>query len=100
MKGETKSQIKITKKTEDKLLGLIPKFVYYSDYGNLDSEIYLPHVIENFERTDLGEKERAKSRSLKVLFEFVKLSPDDILRLEKKKVKPKQQLPLIIRIRR
>ena len=61
----------------------IPTFVYYSDYGNLDSEIYLPHVIDNFKRKDLGEKERAKSRSLKVLFEFVNLSPNQILELGK-----------------
>ena len=31
----------------------IPPFVYYSQYGNLDSEIYLPHVIENLDRDDL-----------------------------------------------
>ncbi|MDL2323125.1 AAA family ATPase [Bacteroidales bacterium OttesenSCG-928-A17] len=61
----------------------LPKFVYYSDYGNLDSEIYLPHVIENFGRKDLGERERAKSRSLKVLFEFVNLEPEQILELGK-----------------
>lgn len=63
--------------------GKLPKFVYYSDYGNLDSEIYLPHVIENFGRKDLGERERAKSRSLKVLFEFVNLEPEQILELGK-----------------
>lgn len=61
----------------------LPKFVYYSDYGNLDSEIYLPHVIENFGRNDMGERERAKSRSLKVLFEFVNLEPEQILELGK-----------------
>lgn len=65
------------------VLNALPKFVYYSDYGNIDSEIYLPHVIENFGRTDLGQKERAKSRSLKVLFEFVNLSPEQILELGK-----------------
>ena len=67
----------------------LPKFVYYSDYGNLDSEIYLPHIIDNFGRTDLGERERAKSRSLKVLFEFVNLSPEQILELGKEAL-PKQ----------
>ena len=61
----------------------LPKFVYYSNYGNLDSEIYLPHVIENLEREDLGEKERAKARTLKVLFEFVNLQPKEILELGK-----------------
>ena len=65
------------------VLRALPKFVYYSDYGNIDSEIYLPHVIDNFERDDLGQREKAKSRSLKVLFEFVNLSPIQILELGK-----------------
>lgn len=59
----------------------LPKFVYYSNYGNLDSEIYLPHVIQNLARKDLGAKEQAKARTLKVLFEFVKLQPKEILEL-------------------
>lgn len=67
----------------DEVYQTLPKFVYYSDYGNIDSEIYLPHVIENFERDDLGQREKAKSRSLKVLFEFVNLAPKQILELGK-----------------
>ncbi|QAT84356.1 hypothetical protein EJ065_2784 [Corallococcus coralloides] len=63
------------------VVGQMPKFVYYSNYGNLDSEIYLPHVIENMNRTGLGAKEAAKARTLKVLFEFVRLSPQEILEL-------------------
>lgn len=59
----------------------IPKFVYYTNYGNLDSEIYLPHVIENMKRDDLGPREEAKVRTLKVLFEFVGLEPHEILEL-------------------
>jgi energy-coupling factor transporter ATP-binding protein EcfA2 len=59
----------------------LPSFVYYSNYGNLDSEIYLPHVIENMKRNDLGSKEGAKARTLKVLFEFVGLKPEEILEL-------------------
>jgi hypothetical protein len=59
----------------------LPKFVYYSTYGNLDSEIYLPHVIQNMARTDLGVREQAKARTLKVLFEFVRLQPEEILEL-------------------
>lgn len=61
----------------------VPPFVYYSNYGNLDSEIYLPHVIENLARTDLGAREEAKARTLKVLFEFVRLKPQEILELGK-----------------
>lgn len=59
----------------------IPSFVYYSNYGNLDSEIYLPHVVQNLRRDDLGSKEAAKARTLKVLFSFVQLRPEEILEL-------------------
>ena len=59
----------------------MPSFVYYTNYGNLDSEIYLPHVIQNMGRADLGAKEEAKARTLKVLFEFVGLEPQEILEL-------------------
>lgn len=68
---------------EKEVYQALPKFVYYSDYGNIDSEIYLPHVIDNFNRDDLGQREKAKSRSLKVLFEFVNLSPKQIRELGK-----------------
>ena len=64
---------------EDYIWSRIPSFVYYSNYGNLDSEIYLPHVIENLKRKDLGAKEQARARTLKVLFKFVKLQPEEIL---------------------
>ena len=59
----------------------LPPFVYYSNYGNLDSEIYLPHVVENLERDDLGAKEAAKARTLRVLFRFVRLNANEILEL-------------------
>ena len=57
---------------------LLPIFVYYSNYGNLDSEIYLPHVIDNSERDDLRGKELAKHKTLDILFKFVGLSPQEI----------------------
>jgi hypothetical protein len=65
------------------ILKNLPSFVYYSNYGNLDSEIYLPHVIQNMERADLGAKEEAKVRTLRVLFDFVKLEPKEIMELGK-----------------
>lgn len=63
------------------ILENLPRFVYYSNYGNLDSEIYLPHVVQNLKRIDLGAREAAKARTLRVLFSFVKLEPDQILEL-------------------
>jgi len=73
--------IQTTPDIKQKVLKEIPKFVYYSDYGNLDSEIYLPRVIEDFAREDLSESARAKARTLDVLFKFVKLSPTEIYEL-------------------
>ncbi len=57
---------------------LAPHSVYYANYGNLDSEIYLPHVIENLDREDLRGVTAEKTRTLRVLFEFVKLKPIEI----------------------
>lgn len=74
-------EINTTSEIRQKVLKNIPKFVYYSDYGNLDSEIFLPRVIEDFERTDLSESARAKVRTLDVLFKYVKLSPKEIYEL-------------------
>lgn len=63
------------------IISKIPRFVYYSNYGNLDAQIYLPHVIENMKRDDLGAKELAKVRTIKVLFDLVNLSADEIYEL-------------------
>lgn len=65
----------------DAVVAALPSFVYYSNYGNLDSEIYLPHVVENLVREDLGAKEAAKARTLRVLFSFVQLEAQEILEL-------------------
>lgn len=59
----------------------LPKFVYYSNYGNLDAQIYLPHVVDNMKRDDLSTREAAKARTLKVLFDLVNLSPEEVLEL-------------------
>jgi hypothetical protein len=61
----------------------LPSFVYYTTYGNLDTEIYLPHVIDDLKRADLTGKAEARARTLRVLFDFVRLMPDQILELGK-----------------
>ena len=38
-------------------------------------------VVQNLERKDLGAKDEAKARTLRVLFRFVKLEPKEILEL-------------------
>lgn len=73
--------IDTTLEIRKKVLDSLPNFVYYSDYGNLDSEIFLPHVIADNKRNDLTESARAKARTLDVLFKYVKLSPQEIYEL-------------------
>lgn len=63
------------------VLSRMPAFVFYSSWGNLDSEIYLPHVVDNMGRTDIGAKEASKARTLQMLFDFVGLKPSEILEL-------------------
>ncbi|MDQ2769428.1 MAG: AAA family ATPase, partial [Bacteroidota bacterium] len=87
---KTNSFVSLTGDDFTHYFGLLPQFVYFSDYGNLDSEIYLPHVIANSSRADLSENQRAKARSLDVLFKYVKLNPKEILELGQEA--PTQQL--------
>lgn len=75
---------------KEKILKIIPKFVYYASYANLNSELYLPNIINNLGRyNDLPEKEKNKAKTLKVLFDYVKLSPDEILNLGKESINSK-----------
>ncbi|TSE04367.1 AAA family ATPase [Aquimarina algiphila] len=72
----------VTNEVFKKICQHIPKFVYYSEYGNLDSDLYLPHVKDNLNRiTELTDKERMKARTLKILFSHLKLDPDEIMEL-------------------
>lgn len=77
----SKPQLSDSAKVIDYLTKNMPKYVYYSNYGNLDSQIYLPRVLEDIDKKDLGVKEAAKARTLKTLFKFVKLSPQEITTL-------------------
>ena len=66
------------------ILDGMPKFVYYSNYGNLDAQIYLPHTVKllNGEKVP-GFDNQAKVRTLRVLFDFVNLKPQEVLDLGK-----------------
>ena len=63
----------------DALCACIPKFIYYDEYGNLDSDLYLPPIISNLKRIDsLSGKERMQARALKTLFGYLRLGDDEI----------------------
>ena len=59
----------------------VPHFVYYSNYGNLTSKIYLPHVIKWLAGEEITgvRKNDDQLRTIKVLFEYVGLEPEEIL---------------------
>lgn len=61
----------------------LPKFVYYSNYGNLASEVYLPHAIKWLKgETITGfPTNEDQIRTIKVLFDYVNLKPEEILKL-------------------
>lgn len=89
LKHEVSNEVKELNKTRitddenilERVKTCMPKYVYYSNYGNLDSQIYLSRVVTELNKTDLTEREAAKVRTLKTLFEFVRLNPDEINRL-------------------
>lgn len=66
------------------MIAEMPSFVYYSNYGNLDAQIYLPHAIKWLNNEEVaGIDNSAKVRTLRVLFDFVKLNPQEVLDLGK-----------------
>ena len=67
------------------VLNELPKFVYYSNYGNLSTKIYLPNVIKWLKGETVPgiEVNEDQVRTLRVLFDFVKLDPKEILELGK-----------------
>ena len=71
------------KEIHDLIVSEIPSFVYYSDYGNLDAEIYLPQAVKLLESKSMGFDNAAKVRTLRMLFEFVNLNPQEVLELGK-----------------
>lgn len=65
------------------LEGAIPSFVYYSNYGNLSSHVYLPYAKKwlNGESVQGIDTNEDQVRTLKELFSFVHLEPDEIINL-------------------
>lgn len=70
---------------EEAIIQMMPKFVYYSNYGNLSSKIYLPYALKwiNGEKVQGIDTNIEQVRTLRVLFDFVKLDPREIMELGK-----------------
>lgn len=69
----------------DSVVKYLPKFVYYSNYGNLSTRIYLPHVIKWLKGETVPgiDKNSDQIRTLRVLFKYVNLEPEEIRDLGK-----------------
>ena len=83
--GEEFDQEAYEENITDAILNQLPKFVYYSNYGNLSTKIYLPNVIKWLKGETVSgiEANEDQVRTLRVLFDFVKLDPKEILELGK-----------------
>lgn len=80
---KSKTPISANETCIKEIIDEIPKFVYYSNYGNLSSKIYLPHAIKwlNGQTVTGIETNEEQVRTLRVLFEFVNLNPKEIYQL-------------------
>lgn len=83
--GEEKELIHSSEDIFNVIRQYIPKFVYYSNYGNLTSRIYLPNAIkwlkgESVPGIDIKEEQ---VRTLRVLFDYVNLEPEEIYNMGK-----------------
>jgi len=77
------------KEIRQHIISEIPSFVYYSNYNNLDAQIYLPHAVDLLEGTPVpGFDNPSKVRTLRILFEFVGLKAREILELGKSPIQP------------
>ncbi|MDE7421432.1 MAG: AAA family ATPase [Muribaculaceae bacterium] len=79
--SEDEGEVALEKTTLDEVVvKLLPKFVYYSNYGNLSTRLYLPHVTKwlKGESVEGITKNQEQIRTIRVLFRFVNLQPEEI----------------------
>lgn len=79
-----------------RILDTLPKSIYYSDYGTLSGRLHLPRVIEDLARSpdQLTETQRAQVRTIRVLFDFLRLKPQEILDLGRQNAGLPNQPPM------
>jgi len=58
------------------LIRLMPGFIYYSNYGNLDSNIYLPQMLAKFNKSGVNAVSTTKKRTIKLLLMYIGITPE------------------------
>jgi len=72
-------------KLKEFIIKIMPGFIYYSNYGNLDSNIYLPQMLSSFNKKGVNALTPAKKRTIKLLLMYVGITPEML----------KEDLPLL-----
>lgn len=72
-------------KLHDFIIKIMPGFIYYSNYGNLDSNIYLPQMLSSFNQRGVNALTPSKKRTIKLLLLYVGITPEML----------KEDLPLL-----
>ena len=67
------------------IVKIMPGFIYYSNYGNLDSNIYLPQMLAKFNKSGINALSTSKRRTIKLLLMYVGITPEML----------KQDIPLL-----
>ena len=65
-----------TQKLHDFIIRVLPGFIYYSNYGNLDSNIYLPQMLNKFNKSGVNAVSPAKRRTIKLLLLYAGITPE------------------------
>lgn len=58
------------------IIRIMPGFIYFSNYGNLDSNIYLPQMLSKFNKQGVNENSNAKRRTVKLLLMYMGITPE------------------------
>ena len=66
----------IKEKLDEFVIKIMPGFVYYSNYGNLDSNIYLPQMLAKFNKSGINTISKSKQRTIKLLLLYIGITPE------------------------
>ena len=66
----------IKSRLDEFVIKIMPGFVYYSNYGNLDSNIYLPQMLAKFNKNGLNTISKSKQRTVKLLLLYIGITPE------------------------
>jgi len=58
------------------IVKIMPGFVFYGNYGNLDSNIYLPQMIAKFNKNGVNAISKSKQRTVKLLLMYIGITPE------------------------